>query len=144
MPWGGYRRIEKIIEKKITNIKLILILILLLMPFVSVYINGFTDIWAKCFGYYPCLSFLFGILGSLGIILFFKVFIGGTSEIVKSINRGAILIIALHALVLRLFIQYNYDFLHRIFFTIVCFDILYLPIVILLKICPSLLGQRSR
>jgi len=121
----------------------IIIFFLLLVPFLAVQRNGFVDLYLNVFGCNIILYYLFGILSSIGVLLFCRQFINYPSNIVITLSNGTMLVVAFHKFFI-LYLGYRDEFTIRFLFCISVILFFYFPIFFCLKYCPFLIGKKRR
>lgn len=123
--------------------KIVIAVSFVIVPFCFVAINGAVDLYYCSFGNNGLLYYLFGIIASLTTMAFFKIFLDIENIFITTLTKGAIMIVAMHRLLLWPFEQYNDFIVVRLLIPLVVCCIFYYPIRIISKYSPFMLGNRK-
>ena len=122
--------------------KTIIVITALLLPFLSIAINGNGDMHDPSFGDSVVLYYLLSISASSAILFFFKSFVNISSKVIVTLSDGTILILALHMLVIQPLNGYELPIYLRIILCLAVVAAFYYPIVFCQKYCPILIGKK--
>lgn len=113
------------------------------LPIAFVMINGRVDMFYCYFGNNGFLYYVFGIVASLAAMVFFKTFLDKENKLITTFSKGAIMIVALHRLLLWPFEVYNDILVVRLLVPLVVCILFYYPIVWTMRYVPFALGNRK-
>ena len=130
--------IMKIKDRRIT---LLIMVLTLFMPVISIYSNGFVDLFLGIFCNNTFMYYLWGIVISLLVLLVIRQIFNKHIDFVQTLSNGTLLVLAYHKIVLYVFVQYNENFLLRLFVSFFILIIFYYPIKYFERFCPILIGK---
>ena len=108
--------------------RLLAVILGLLIPIISVIINGPVDMYYCCFGSNGLLYFIFGIISSYVILNVFKNYFNKESKIVTNLSKGTIMIVAFHRFLLWPLETYNNILIIRLLIPLIVVVFFYYPI----------------
>lgn len=146
-PFFDAGRVLKKYENKIINItsivtKTSIVIVALLLPFISISINGNGDMHDPSFGKSVLLYYLFSIAISYCVLLAFKALFNFKSKLIMTLSEGTILILALHMLIIKQLSTFAIPIYMKAVICLFIVAAFYYPIVFCQKYCPILIGKK--
>ena len=132
-----------IVFKRLNNyVYYIALLAVIILPLIAVRLNGYVDIYYCILGNIV-LYYTFSIFVSICIFIIFKRFLDIKSDIITTLSKGALIIVAFHRLVYWPFEAFKGFMFVRLLAPLLAIILLYYPIVFCMKYLPILVGNRK-
>lgn len=132
-----------IVFKRLNNsFSYLAMLAAILLPIIAVRLNGYVDMYYCYFGN-MIFYYSFAIIVSLCLFIVFKRFLDIKCDIITTLSKGALVIVAFHRLVYwpcEVFKDYMFV---RLLAPLLAIILLYFPIVFCMKYLPILVGNRK-
>ena len=123
----------------------ILVVVSIMLPFVFSCINGRVDLFFCMFGQSGVLYYIFGIVTSVVMLIAFENLVDIKKEVITTLSKGTILIVAFHRFLLWPMEIFNLNdiLLIRVLYPLLVVLAFYYPILFCLKYTPIILGNRK-
>lgn len=113
-------------------------------------IQGRVDISGCGMGKYPILYFVASIIGCMMVFSFSQLFNDLSNKLLKTLSTGTLLILAFHPQIFNYIIRFDFkifsffeiNILTNTVNSIITLIIFYYPIILVMKYCPILIGNR--